>query len=293
MKDHQLRSFVLAAQEGSFTKAAQQSYITTTSFAQQITLLEKSLGFKCFFRKPSGVSLTAAGEAFYPVAVEVLRLLDEGMTKGREIQERELSTVRIGCAPEETPPFLPELCALFKESHSDIAITFVVAPYAEQLKDLAADTFDVCFMPYVGGEEETGGLVYESLYADAMCCCMAPEHRLAEKERLGWEDLAGETLFIEDTYAGIETNRRIVSFYRERADAPLIDSRPFDRSLLLELRLGKGILPVPRRYTENVCPPLVAVCLEESSDDFGAVYRRDAKEAVCRFIDFVRDYFND
>ena len=46
----QLETFLHVARTGSFTKAAEESYITPTAVIKQINLLEESLGLKLFER---------------------------------------------------------------------------------------------------------------------------------------------------------------------------------------------------------------------------------------------------
>ena len=52
MNTNQLRYFVTAAECRSFTKAADQFYITQTAITQQIRALEDSLGVPLFDRSP-------------------------------------------------------------------------------------------------------------------------------------------------------------------------------------------------------------------------------------------------
>ena len=64
MNTNQLRYFVTAAECRSFTKAADQFYITQTAITQQIHALEDSLGVPLFDRSSRPISLTPAGSAF-------------------------------------------------------------------------------------------------------------------------------------------------------------------------------------------------------------------------------------
>ena len=50
MNRNQLRYFVAAAESRSFTKAAEQFYISQTAITQQMQLLEESLGCALFDR---------------------------------------------------------------------------------------------------------------------------------------------------------------------------------------------------------------------------------------------------
>ncbi len=57
--------FLKAAEEGSFSKAAKQMYISSQALTKQIHLLEEELGGALFDRTPKGVVLTPLGQSAY------------------------------------------------------------------------------------------------------------------------------------------------------------------------------------------------------------------------------------
>ena len=54
-------SFIRVAEAGSFNKAAEDLYITSTALIKQINLLENDLGVHLFERTHRGLTLTKAG----------------------------------------------------------------------------------------------------------------------------------------------------------------------------------------------------------------------------------------
>ena len=62
MYNHALDTFVRAAELGSFSKAAEESFISPSAVIQQINHLEKDLNARLFHRSKKGVTLTQAGE---------------------------------------------------------------------------------------------------------------------------------------------------------------------------------------------------------------------------------------
>ena len=72
MNRNQLKYFVAAAESRSFTKAAEQLYISQTAITQQMQLLEESLGCALFDRSTRPVSLTPAGKIFLGEARAIL-----------------------------------------------------------------------------------------------------------------------------------------------------------------------------------------------------------------------------
>ncbi|MCL4068152.1 LysR family transcriptional regulator [Pseudomonas sp. GX19020] len=75
-----LRSFEVAARQGSFTRAAIELRVTQAAVSHQISRLEDAMGLVLFHRTPSGLKLTDAGQALFPVMErgldDIARMLD-------------------------------------------------------------------------------------------------------------------------------------------------------------------------------------------------------------------------
>ena len=96
MNTNQLRYFVTAAECRSFTKAADQFYITQTAITQQIRALEDSLGVPLFDRSSRPISLTPAGSAFLSDARSILGRIDQAVNRIQEVSTGMVGTLRIG-----------------------------------------------------------------------------------------------------------------------------------------------------------------------------------------------------
>ena len=105
MNERQLESFILSADEKSFSKAATKSYISTPALVQQINLLEKSIGFKLFKRGHQGITLTPSGEIFYKSAKEILNIYDQACKKGQELENHQ-QIIKVAYPFEKFPLFL-------------------------------------------------------------------------------------------------------------------------------------------------------------------------------------------
>ena len=97
MFDGRLETFIKVAECGSFTKAADDLYITPTAVMKQINALEKELEVTLFDRSNHGLRITKAGEAFLQDARYILEYITRAEQKAREIREGETSrSIRIG-----------------------------------------------------------------------------------------------------------------------------------------------------------------------------------------------------
>ena len=66
------QGFEAAARMLSFTKAAEELFITQSAVSRQIKALEDHLGLKLFERRPRSLTLTENGQALYRIATDVL-----------------------------------------------------------------------------------------------------------------------------------------------------------------------------------------------------------------------------
>src|SRR4051794_37858221 len=98
MNLRQLQYLLAIADEGSFTRAAEQLLVAQPSLSQQIKRLEQELGGPLLERLPTGVRLTAAGKAFLPEARAVVTHAERATRNARsalglEAGELEVATV--------------------------------------------------------------------------------------------------------------------------------------------------------------------------------------------------------
>ena len=76
MELHELRCAIAVADHRSFTGAASALHLTQPAVSYVVRKLERELGVELFRRLGTGTRLTAAGEAFLPVARDTLRNAD-------------------------------------------------------------------------------------------------------------------------------------------------------------------------------------------------------------------------
>lgn len=68
---------------GSFTDAAGAIFVSQSTLSRQVASLERELGGALFVRGPRRVEVTALGQAFLPVAQEVLDTLARAQNAAR------------------------------------------------------------------------------------------------------------------------------------------------------------------------------------------------------------------
>lgn len=74
MNLEKIKCFVDIVKYNSFTKAAQENYITQAAISQQIASMEAELGFPLFVRSKRGFTVTDSGKSFYESSLRLLAL---------------------------------------------------------------------------------------------------------------------------------------------------------------------------------------------------------------------------
>src|SRR5262249_1235043 len=134
-----IQGFEAAARHLSFTKAAEELFITQTAVSRQVKALEDQLGVTLFERRQRALALTESGHALYRVATDVLERLqaatDQLRASGRT---RQLSlTTTTGFASLWLIPRLQRFTRLYPDVDVRISATTAVINLERSLIDLA------------------------------------------------------------------------------------------------------------------------------------------------------------
>jgi LysR family glycine cleavage system transcriptional activator len=133
------QGFEAAARALSFTKAAEELFITQSAVSRQIKALEDNLGLKLFERRPRSLTLTENGQALYRIATDVLDRLQSATDQLRaETRARQLSiTTTTGFASLWLIPRLRRFTALHPDIDVRISATTDALNLERSLIDLA------------------------------------------------------------------------------------------------------------------------------------------------------------
>src|SRR5437899_11138389 len=118
----QLRAFLLTAQHQSFSRAAEQLFITQSGMGVLVGELEAHLGFRLFDRTTRRVTLTEFGVKFLPIADRSLLELEAAAANiGRSATEadRHLS---IGATPLVAAGLLPPAIAEYAKRKPELQV---------------------------------------------------------------------------------------------------------------------------------------------------------------------------
>lgn len=183
---HLVRSFIVVAEHGHFGRAAAALHITQSSLSRQIGRLEQQLGARLLDRGPQGSRLTEAGEVFLPLAAAVLRSAAQAAARTRAAAQPRRITIGYITNMIVTPA-VREL----RHRHPDADVHTLHLAWNQPRAALLGHRVDaaVARLPF-----PTGQLDVTVLYDEPRVLLVPVDHRLAGKESVTPDDIAGEPL---------------------------------------------------------------------------------------------------
>jgi DNA-binding transcriptional LysR family regulator len=145
-----LRVFLAVARHGQLLSAGKQLKLNHATVARRLDALEQALGTALVERRPSGCTVTEAGERLLPVAERIeFELL--GIEERIRKEEAEVSgTVRVGAPDGLGNYFLAAELAQLAERHPDLIVELVPLPRTFSLSRREADLAIVLDQPVEG-----------------------------------------------------------------------------------------------------------------------------------------------
>ena len=120
-----LRSFVVVAEEASFTRAASRVHVAQPGVSAQVRRLESELGQQLLDRSGRSVRLTEVGSAVLPFARAALDAVANARLAVDELAGLVRGQVTAGMVSGCALPILAELLAGFHDRYPGVAITLV------------------------------------------------------------------------------------------------------------------------------------------------------------------------
>lgn len=195
MDTRNLRTFILIAEIGSFTKAAEILGYAQSTITAQIHRLEEETGAPLFDRINKVVSLTEHGKKVQAQAQQILKI-EEMMSQKSDPSQPVSGTVRIAMVDSLLGLFLNERYPEFSEKYPKINLKIDAAGTDEMFKLLNHNEVDLIFT--------LDSHVYSADYLIASEECIdthfvaSSKSPLAKKERLHVKDLLGEQFLLTE-----------------------------------------------------------------------------------------------
>ena len=188
------RTFIAVAEQGSFTRAANELGLTQSAISQAVRQLEELLDAQLFIRTGRGIILTDAGEILISRVGELISGVNSAQNYFMQLRGLEAGSLRIGASDTLSRHILlPHLCA-FHERYPKVGMQVTNRTSEETVELLRRGKVDIGFvnLPVECGKE----LVVEELLTVQDCFICGLRYVADFKEPVSLEKLAGYPLLL-------------------------------------------------------------------------------------------------
>ena len=194
----QLRVFEAVARNLSYSRAAEELFLTQPAVSMQIKLLEESAGLPLFEQLGKKIFLTEAGREMFHYARAIAGQLAEAeavLTELKGLQRGKLNISVVSTANY----FAPQLLAVFCRRFDNITLSLNVANRETLLAQLKDNEMDMAIM----GQPPEGRDIEAAPFMDNPLVVIAsPGHPLAHARGITPAQLAGETFIVREPGSG-------------------------------------------------------------------------------------------
>jgi DNA-binding transcriptional LysR family regulator len=250
-----LRYFVVVAEEGHLTKAAQRIGIQQPPLSQQIRALEKELGVTLFRRLPRGMELTESGHALLVDARIILDQVNTTIEGVRRISQGELGRIAVGFTESASlHPFIPAVIRAFRQVSPGVTLAVEESNTSDLVEALRQNRVDVAFIRSPIGN--AAGLKMETMLVEEMIVALPATHPLAQNKRrksLPLTALAEESFILNRRPSGPGLYDTVIAACRVAGFSPKVtlEARKNLSTLsLVAAGLGISIVPASIRHVQ-------------------------------------------
>lgn len=286
MDINQLRYFISVAKHLSFTKAAQEHFMTQPALSHQIADLERHLGVKLFLRNRHSVLLTVAGEALLPEAKIIVSKSDEILQLANKVQSGRVGYLNVGFLGLSERDFLPSSISSFRSKYPNINLTLNLFPLGALDKALEAGNVDIGFT--LIEKPIPCFLNWKTIYNDNLCVVLRVDSPISEKSNFSFSSLQKETIFFQERAVSPRGFNNLTRVCSNRGLTPHVNLAPNWGSVLMSVESGMGISILPRCIPNTYKSPYLYLSNLEGSDtqvDFVIAWNKtNLNPAISLFI---------
>jgi len=291
MADRRLQVFYTVAKQLSFTKAAEQLFMTQPAVTFQVKQLEETFNARLFERSHGKIALTPAGKLVMDYAGKILGLSEEMEKRVAELSGAMGGPLLLGASTTIAEFILPQILGEFKAQYPQVRAHLTVANSETIVNRVADHSLD---LGLIESPTNLPTVHIEVVCEDELVLICAPGHKFAKSKSATPQQIVGEPY----------VSREVGSGTRDFSDNYLRECKvaPEDLNIVMELgspvaikgvvETGLGVSIVSRAMVakEIKLRVLVAVPLEPRLiRTLSLVYPREKfrSKLITTFVEFA------
>lgn len=181
-----VQAFVLVAELGGFSKAAEQLHITQTALTRRIQKLEAYLGLKLLDRTTRRVDLTAVGREFLPQARQIVSEMTVAVERLKDMSQHARGHFTLACIPSMSSHVLPEVIRRYASQHPGNRIRLLDGASSEVREAVLSGQAELGIA--VAGDKHPE-IAETVLFADPLVFICRVPHPLQHHKTVTWSDM--------------------------------------------------------------------------------------------------------
>jgi DNA-binding transcriptional LysR family regulator len=206
---HQLKVFEAAARHGSFTRAAEELFLTQPTVSMQIKQLTKSVGLPLFEQVGKRLFLTEAGRDLFATCREIFNVISQFEITVADLKGLRQGSLRLAVITT-AKYIIPRLLGPFCELYPGIDVSLQVTNHEGILERMTANLDDLYIMSQL---PEHLDIQFQPFLENPLMVFAPVNHPLSTETNISLERLAQEPFIMREPGSG--TRRAIQSLLEE------------------------------------------------------------------------------
>lgn len=201
---HQLRLFLSLGKHLSFTKAAEELYLTQPAVSIQIKRLEEAIGISLVDKMGKKIFLTSAGKEFFSAAQDImdrLKVLSEDLTNMEKGITGPLNITAISTAKY----FMPHFLGIFLKAYPGVEPSLNITNQSLVLQQLRDNIDDIVIMGRVPANDNK--LVAHKFLDNPLIVVAPSDHPLAKEKNIPLKTISHERFISREAGSGTREAR--------------------------------------------------------------------------------------
>ena len=238
----QLEIFRLVSKHLSFTKAAEELFLSQPAISGQVKQLEKAVGLALYEQLGRRIHLTEAGKLMYKFSTKLNTDVSEFEREMNDLRGMDGSLLYVSVATTVNY-FAAKLLSKFCQQHTRIRLHLDVTNRATLIDQLENNDADLVLM---GSVPDGLDLVVESFKENPLVIIAPPDHPLVGEKNIPLHKLKDDKLLMREVGSG--TRIAMEQFFLEKKNFKLISTIEMNSNEAIkqsvEAGLGLGIVSI-------------------------------------------------
>ncbi|MBD1996279.1 LysR family transcriptional regulator [Oculatella sp. FACHB-28] len=195
---HQLKVFEATARHGSFTRAAEELFLTQPTVSMQVKQLTKAVGLPLFEQVGKKLYLTDAGRELFSTCQDIFSRLDQLEMRVADMKGMKQGQLRLAVITT-AKYFVPRLLGPFCQIYPGIDVSLIVTNHEQVIERLSDNQDDLYIMSQLPEHMD----IEAYPFMDNPLVVVAPStHPLAGKKNIPISELVGEPFIMREPGSG-------------------------------------------------------------------------------------------